>query len=216
MIINLVNRLFFTGKTNVVYRFNEAILKEYDYCKEIIKRHFDKNRVTSATNEEGFRLSNNCWICDKLFDVQNDKVRDHFHITGKCRSSAYWGCNINFRVTKKVPIIFHNLRGYGSYLIIQEIGESDVKVNVIPNGLEKYMAFTINRNLIFIDSIQFKNSSLNALANNLSDNDFKYLSKEFSDEVLRLVKQKGMYPYEYIDSFEKFSENKIPDIYLYI
>ena len=78
------------------------------------------------------------------------------------------------------------------------------------------MAFTINRNLIFIDSIQFKNSSLNALANNLSDNDFKYLSKEFSDEVLRLVKQKGMYPYEYIDSFEKFSENKIPDIYLYI
>ena len=98
--------MFFTGKTNVVYRFNEAILKEYDYCKEIIKRHFDKNRVTSATNEEGFHLSNNCWICDKLFDVQNDKVRDHFHITGKCRSSAYWGCDINLRVTKKVPIIF--------------------------------------------------------------------------------------------------------------
>ena len=66
------------------------------------------------------------------------------------RGSAHWSCNINFNLTKKVPVIFHNLRGYDSHLIIKEIGKFDVKVSVIPNGLEKYMAFIINRNLVFI------------------------------------------------------------------
>ena len=62
-----------------------------------------------------------------------------------------------------------------------KIGKFDVKIRVIRNGLETYMAFTINKNLVFIDSIQFMNSSLNVLIKNLSDNDFKYLSQEFSD-----------------------------------
>ena len=65
------------------------------------------------------------------------------------------------------------------------------------------MAFTINTNLVFIDSMQFMNSSLDSLVKNLSDNDFKYLSEEFSGELLRLVKQKGVYPYEYRNSFKK-------------
>ena len=55
------------------------------------------------------------------------------------------------------------------------------------------MAFTINRNLVFIDSMQFMNSSLDLLVKNLSDNDFKYLSEEFSSKFLKLVKQKGVY-----------------------
>ena len=79
----------------------------------------------------------------------------------------------SLRLTKKVPVISHNLRGYDSHLIIQEIGKFDVKVNVIPNRLKKYMAFTINKNLVFIDSMQFMNSVLDALVKNLSDNDFK-------------------------------------------
>ena len=73
------------------------------------------------------------------------------------------------------------------------------------------MAFTINKNLFFIDSMQFMNSSLDALVYNLSDNDFKYLLQEFSGDLLELVKQKGVYPYEYMDSFNKYSENKLPD-----
>ena len=73
------------------------------------------------------------------------------------------------------------------------------------------MAFTINKNFVFIDSMQFMNSSLDALAKNLSDDDFKYLSEEFSGEFLKLVKPKGVYSYEYMDSFEKFSEDKLPD-----
>ena len=87
-------------------------------------------------------------------------------------------------------------------MIIQKIGKFDVKISVIPNGLEKYMAFIINKNLGFFDSMQFMNSSLNALVKNLSDNDFTLLSQEFSGEFLRLVRQKGVCPYEYMDSFK--------------
>ena len=66
-----------------------------------------------------------------------------------------------------------------------------MKVSVIPNGLEKYMAFKINTNLVFIDSMQFINSSLNPLVKNLPNNDFKYLSEEFSGDLLKLVKQQA-------------------------
>ena len=94
---------------------------------------------------------------------------------------------------------------------MQEFGKFDVKVSVIPNAIEKYMAFTINKNLVFIDSMQFINSSLNALVKNLSDNDFKYFPQEFSGDLLELVKQKGVYSYKYMGSFKKFSEDKLPD-----
>ena len=68
------------------------------------------------------------------------------------------------------------------------------------------MAFKIVTNLVFIDSMLFMNSSLGSLVKNLPDNDFKYLPEEISGEFLKLVKQKGVYPYEYMDSFKKFSE----------
>ena len=77
--------------------------------------------------------------------------------------------------------------------------------------IKKTWKNTINKNLVFIDSMQFMNSSLDSLVKNSSDNDFKNLSKEFSGEFLELVKQKGVYPYEYMDSSDKFSENKLPD-----
>ena len=202
--------VLYRGK-NAVYRFIEAILNEYNYCKKMIIKHFNKNLIMSAEEEERFQLSNSCWICDKLFDVGDDKVRDHCHITGKYRGAAHWSCNINLKLSKKNPVIFHNLRGYGSHLIIKKIGKFDVKVSAIPNRLEKYIAFTISRNLIFIESIQFMNSSLDSLIKNLSNNNFKYLSEEFIGELLKLLKQRVLYPYEYMGSFKKFSENKLPD-----
>ena len=63
-------------------------------------------------------------------------------------------------MSKKIPVIFHNLRGCDSHLIIKEISKLDINISVIPNGLEKYMAFTVTRNLVFIDSMQFMNSIL--------------------------------------------------------
>ena len=95
-----------------------------------------------STEEKRFEQSNNFWICNKLFDASDNKVRDNCHITGKYRGAAHWNCNINFKIRKEVPEIFHNLQGYDSHLIFKELNRFNVKINVIPNGLEKCMAFT--------------------------------------------------------------------------
>ena len=65
----------------------------------------------SEEEEEQFQSSKTCWICEKLIDNDDEKVRDHCHITRKFRSAAHWICNINLQLTKKVSIIFYNLRG---------------------------------------------------------------------------------------------------------
>ena len=72
-------------------------------------------------------------------------MRDHCHITRKFRGSAHWSCNVSLKLSKKILVIFLNLRGYDSHLIIKEIKKFDVKYSVIPNGLEIYMAFTTNK-----------------------------------------------------------------------
>ena len=95
-----------------------------------------------------------------------------------------------------MEIVFHNLKKYDSRLIMQELGKFNLKINVMPNGLEKHMNFTINNKLIFTASLQFLSSSLDSLIKNLNKDDFKYLSQEFDNNVLYLVKQKGFYPYE--------------------
>ena len=76
-----------------------------------------------------------------LVDNNEEKVRDHCHGTDKVRGAAHWNCNINLQLTIKVPVIFHNLRGYDSHLIFCELDKFDVKISVLPNGLEKCMAF---------------------------------------------------------------------------
>ena len=118
----------------------------------------------------------------KTYHNDDEKVRDHCHVTGKFRRAAHWSYNINLQLTKNVPKIFHNLKGYDSHLMFCEINKFDVKVNVIPNGLEKCRGFFLSKNLVFIDSIQFMNSSLDKLVKILSDEDFKYIVEEFSSK----------------------------------
>ena len=72
------------------------------------------------------------------------------------------------------------------------------------------MAFFLNKNLVFVDSMQFMNYSLDKLVKNLSDEDFKYLVEEFGSKNLELLKQKGTYSSECMNSFEKFNEEKLP------
>ena len=176
-----------------------------------MKKCFCRNLIMSA-EEERFEQSNICWICGKLFEISDEKVRDHCHISGKYRGAAPWSCNINLKIIKKIPVIFHNLKGYESHLIFKELSRfHNLKISIIPNGLEKYMAFTVNKNLVFIDGMQFMNSSLDKLVKNLNDKDFKYLSEEFSGKKLKLVKQKGACPYEYMNSFKRFNEDELPD-----
>ena len=207
--------VIFRGK-DCISKFITMILKEYEYCSNVMKKYFNKNLLMTVEEEEEeeeeeeiFQLSNKCWICDKLFDLVDEKVRDHCHISGKCKGAAHFSCNANLKISKRVPVIFYNLRGYDSHLIIKEISNFDVKVDVIPNGLEKYMAFTINRNLVFIDSMQFMNSGLDSLVKSLVNGDFKYLSEEFSGKYLKVVKEKGIYSYEYMNSFKKFNETEL-------
>ena len=89
-------------------------------------------------------------------------------------------------------VVFHNLKNYDQHITMQELGKFNLKFNVIPNGLE-YMSFTINNKLSFIDSFQFLSSSLDSLLKNLGKYDLKYLSQEFDDNVLDLVKQKYLF-----------------------
>ena len=92
-----------------------------------MKKHFNKNPVMSVDKEERFQLANSCWICNRLFDAGDEKVRDHYHVTGKFRGAAHFSCNANCKLSKKVSVIFHNSRDYDSHLIIKEIGKFDVK-----------------------------------------------------------------------------------------
>ena len=80
-----------------------------------MKKHFNKTFIRSE-DEHFFQQSNSCWICKKLIDNDDGKVRDHCHVTRKFRGAAHWNCNINLQLTKKVPVTFHNLRGCDSHL----------------------------------------------------------------------------------------------------
>ena len=102
--------MFFTEENNAVF----SLLKQF-----LTSMIFNKNLIIPAEEKERFQLTNSCWICDKLFDAGDDKVRDHCHIIGKYRAATHWSCNINFKLSKKISVIFHNLRGYDSHLIIK-------------------------------------------------------------------------------------------------
>ena len=138
-----------------------------------MNKHFKRNLIMSEKEEHLFQQSNSCWICKKLIDNDEEKVRDHCHVTGKFRGAAHWNCNINLQLTKKVSVIFHNLRGYDSHLIFCELDKFDVKISVIPNGLEKCMVFFLNKTLVFIEVCSFL---ILALTNLLKTCQMKILS----------------------------------------
>ena len=95
-------------------------------------------------DNKSYENSAKCWIYDNDY-VDNDvKVTYYSHITEKYRGSTHVDCNINLKLNHKIPVIFHNLTDYDSHLIMQELGKFNLKINVMQNGLEKYMSFTIN------------------------------------------------------------------------
>ena len=139
-----------------------------------------------------------------MIDTGDNKVRDHDDTKegNSYRGASHWSCNINFKISKKLVVIFHNL--IGRHLIFKELSKFNCNISVIPKKLEKYMSFTSDKNVVFKDSMLFLNSSLDKLTRTLSNEDFKYLSKDFSGEKLELDKKKGVYPYDHFDSFKRF------------
>ena len=209
-----------------VYKFMEAMLEEVKHCKKVTKKEFNKPLRMTKEDEEEFQKVNKCHICNKKCTNEDIKVRDHCHITGKYRGSAHQECNLKLRVNPeeiKIPVIFHNLRGYDSHFIMQEIGaivkkntyknkkgeEKQMNINAIPNNMEKYMAFMLGNHLTFLDSFQFMSSGLEKLVSNLPKKSLKYTSQKFKGKKLDLMARKGVYPYDYMDSFDKFNE-KLP------
>ena len=112
--------VLYRGKMQFIDKLKQ-FLKSIIVVKKIIKKHFNKNLIMPAEEKERFQLSNSCWICDKLFDTGDDKVRDHCHITRKYRVSVHWSCNTSLKLSKKVPVVFRNLTYYDSHLIIKEM-----------------------------------------------------------------------------------------------
>ena len=212
---------------NAVYKFMEKMLEEVECCKAVIKKHFNKPLVMTEDDEQHFKTMNGCHICGEKYTNKDVRVRDHCHITGKFRGSAHQECNLKLRIKPediKIPVIFHNLHGCDSHFIMQQIGEiakkygytnkkgekQDLNINDIPNNMEKYMAFILGNHLTFIDCFQFMSSSLDQLVSNLPKDDLIYTSKAFKGRKLDLLSQKGVYPYDFMDSFEKFNQKELP------
>ena len=176
--------------------------------------------------QEQFNQVTNCWICGKFLNI-DDKVRDHCHYTGRYRGAAHNLCNLKYSKPNNISVFFHNLTGYDSHLFIKKLNTTMGTIDCIPNNEENYISFsktiisgeyenkkgeTKNKyfKIVFKDSMKFLKSSVKALVNNLPKDGFNNLEKYFTTEQIKLLKQKGFYPYEYMDSIEKLKDPTPP------
>ena len=200
--------------------------------KAIYKNHPPKKMIFTNKDVEVFEKAKCCWLCGGAFEMGDEKVRDHCHYTGKFRGAAHNICNLRFRRPKFTPVVFHNLANYDAHLFVRNLGVSEGDINCIPNNTEKYINFTksievdkffnekenkdvvVKRELRFIDSFKFMASSLAKLVNNLvkKGDSFENTKRYFDGEKLDILKRKGVYPYEWLDSIDKLDETELPPI----
>ena len=177
------------------YRGRDCVSK---FCETIMaeaKRLYEsapKKPMDKRTKEQKieFISAKECHICFKKFSTKDRKVRDHCHYTGKYRGAAYSSCNLRYRIPDYIPVIFHNLAGYDSHLlIIKRVGKTYKQIGVIAKNTENYISFSVKVEadkfidkagktalnekskeieLRFIDSFKFMSSSLDSLVNNLA------------------------------------------------
>ena len=181
-------------------------------------------RLTHA-EQKSFDEAEICHICKK--ELLDDKVRDHCHFTGQYRGAAHNSCNLQCRKPMILPVIFHNLQGYDAHLFIKQLACLPGELNCIPSTEEKYISFSkkikvdeyrSRRNgeniplyfeIRFIDSFKFLQTSLANLVSNLQPDDFHNTKQVFKENV-ELLTRKGVYPYDYVSSFEKLFETQLP------
>ena len=197
---------------------------EKDIRKVYQESKCKKGMRITRKEERDFQSETVCHICEKL--LNNDKVRDHCHLTGRYRGAAHSKCNLVYKLPDFYPVIFHNLSGYDAHLFIKDLAETPGKIDCIAKTEEKYISFTktvvvdtfskegkevkVKRGIRFIDSFKFMASSLEKLVDNLTN--FPNLQRYFKDTQLELVERKGVYPYDYMDCFSKLSETCLPPI----
>ena len=189
-----------------------------------------KNPHVSEDERIDYVNATHCHICGSM--LGHDKVLDHCHLTGKYRGAAHEECNLNYKVPKFVPVIFHNLSGYDGHLFVRNIGESKGKLDCIPINDEKYISFTkeivvdsyknkkgktveIKRVIRFIDSFRFMAAGLGRLVDNLPQSSLVDVTSWFERVMedgtdLQLLTRKGVFPYDWFDGFDKLSETHLP------
>ena len=172
------------------YRGDDCMKK---FCKDLREHatkiiNYEKKKMISLTKkeEENHNKQKVCYICKKEFDTndtKNYKVRYHCHYTGKYRGAAHNICNLRYKITKEIPIVFHNGSTYDYHFIIKElVKEFDGNFECLGENTEKYITFSVplkkkieNKNIEitykikFIDSFRFMSSSLSKLVDNLSE-----------------------------------------------
>ena len=206
----------YRGK-NCITKFLEALKGlEMELVNEV---HADKpmDALTPEQKLEFLDPDCVCHFCEKRCD--DDRVRDHCHLTGKYRGPAHNTCNIeegkkNTR-RYKIPVVFHNLTNYDGHLIIREVGEHTSKIDVIPRNYEKYISFSFNH-LKFLDSAGFLPDSLDKLTKNLYEegtgkSKFVHSARHCDKpEHLDMLLRKGVYPYDYMSTWSRFEETELP------
>ncbi|KAG8237543.1 hypothetical protein J437_LFUL017210 [Ladona fulva] len=194
---------------NAVEVFLEKIREVVEMIEKIYKLNVPIKM--SDEDEEKFQTALKCHICDQ--ELGNDRVHDHCHVSGDFRGAAHATCNLNCKLPNFVPIFMHNLSGYDSHLIVPHLGYDRKRIYCIPNSEEKYISFSKyispNFSIRFIDTFRFMSSSLSQLAQNLPKEKFEQAANIFGDK-LDLVTRKGIFPYKYIDSWEKLNEDSLP------
>ena len=146
---------------NAAEHFLRALQEEEREIQKVLAKSQDM-RMTRA-DWESHRTASRCHVCDK--PLEGDSVKDHCHITGRYRGAAHNACNLKLRLSPKtttIPVVFHNLRGYDSHLLMQAISKVEGRVSCIPNNTEKYISFSLGQ-LRFIDSAQFLLAPLDKL-----------------------------------------------------
>ena len=191
----------------------EHLLRALKHEESKIKGKLVNPKAMRMTREDwlAYKTATDCHVCDKA--LKGDSVRDHCHITGKFRGAAHNACNLKLRLNSKtttIPVVFHNLRGYDSHLLMQAISKVEGQVSCIPNNTEKYISFSLGQ-LRFIDSAQFLLASLDKLVSANNPEAFQITARYESDHQKRtLLMRKGVYPYEFMDSWGCFEETQLP------
>ena len=187
---------------NASQRFLQEMNAIYQQCS--LQLQNPAPMVLTQSDLDAFDNSTHCHICNKAF-THDVRVKDHDHITGLFRGAAHQKCNLEFGVKNfNLPIFIHNLRNYDSHLIMQAVTNTYKHITCIAETDEKYKTFTLNK-LRFYDSFQHLSSSLETLAKNLPA--YPITGKYFED--ISLIR-KGVYPYEYMDSWDVFDEIVLP------
>ena len=179
---------------------------------EYIEEPVQMNELTDE-EQSAFESATSCHICGKGGVADDPFVRDHCHVSGAYRGPAHNSCNLAYALQPsqwKIPVVLHNCKNYDTHLIVQAIKEKHGQVRVVANNMEKYVTFSIDR-LKFVDSCQLMMTSLAELAENLGNNDFQQLRKEFPNPIdFELVKKKGIFPYDFFTSLEKMNQSELP------